>query len=64
MGNYYRVVGVCLSVGLFVCLSPTFSDMICPRELLFGTIVGYRSETELIDFGVIGYIVKVKVKKI
>ena len=31
-----------------------------PRELVFSTIVGYRSGTKPIDSGVIGYIFKVK----
>ena len=38
--------------------------MVRPRELLFGTIVGYRSETKTFDFGVNGCIFKVKVMKI
>ena len=38
--------------------------MVRPRELVFSTIVGYRSETEPIDFGVNGCIFKVKVMKI
>ena len=54
---------VCLSVCLCVCL-PLFSDMLRPRGLVFCTIVGYRSETKPIDFGVNGYIFKVKVMKI
>ena len=36
--------------------------MVGTRELVFGIIVGYKSETEPIDFGVNGYIFKVKVK--
>ena len=37
--------------------------MVRPRGLVISTIVGYRSETKPIDFGVNGYIFKVKVMK-
>jgi len=71
VGNY-RVFGpvrlsVCLSVCVCVCVSVClhlFSDMVRPRGLVFGTLVGYRSGTKPIDFGVNGYIFKVKVMKI
>ena len=71
---YYRMIGsvclfVCLSVYMYiyVCLSvclPLFSGMVRPMSLVFCTIVGYRSETKPIDFGINGYIFKVKVMKI
>ena len=34
--------------------------MVRPRGLVFGTVVGYRSEKKPIDFEVNGYIFKVK----
>ena len=63
VGNYRVLGSVCLSVCMFVCL-PHFSDMVRPRELVFGTIVGYRSQMKPIDFGVNGYVFKVKFIKI
>ena len=50
-----------------LCLSTEdrlVSGMVIPGGLVFGTIVGYRSETKPIDFGVNEYIFKVKVMKI
>ena len=54
-----------LLVYLFVCLSPTFSDMVRFGRLVFRTKLGYKSETKPIDFGVNQYIFKVTgVKKV
>ena len=60
-------VSVCLCVRVSVCVCacvsvccPHFSDMERPREVVLGTLVGYGSETEPIDFGVIQCIFKVK----
>ena len=57
------VGSVSLSVYLYVRL-PLFSGMVRLRWLVYGTIVGHRSETDPIDFGANGYIFKVKVMKI
>ena len=54
---------MCVCVCLSDCL-PFFSAMVRPRELVFGTIVGYKSETKPIDYGVNRYIFKVKVMNI
>ena len=40
----------CPCVYLCVCLSPTFSHMERPKEVVVGIIGGYRSEMEPIDF--------------
>ena len=76
VGNYRMIGSVCVSVCVclygwfcqFICLSvcpsPTFLGMVRLRWLVYGTIVGHRSETDPIDFGANGYIFKVKVMKI
>ena len=56
VGNYRIIGSVCLYVCLYVCLSPTFFGHGI-RELVFCSMVGYRSGTEPIDFGVIQIIV-------
>ena len=58
-GHLYVTCYSCLSVCLHL-----FPGMVKPRDLIFCTIVGYRSETKPIDFGVNEYIFKVKVMKI
>ena len=63
VGNYRMIGSVCLYVCMCVCLH-LFSSMVRLRKMVFSTIVGYRSETKPIDFGVNGYIFKVKVMKI
>ena len=67
VGNYRMIGSVCEWVSLCVCVCLSvclpFSGIVWPRGLLFGTIVGYRPETEPIDFGVDWYTFKVKVMK-
>ena len=58
--HFFTPLDQCEYVCVCVCVSHFFSAMEKSRELVLGTIVGYGSETEPIDFGVNQHMFKVK----